>query len=1048
MLKKLLTILLLSGCASLCAADPSEQFLSAYQAYQQGEKSERDGSNAEALRKYRFAESILVEITTKDPAWQKAVIEYRLKKTRDGITRLQGASDSVSLTGASDLPNGSSPEATSQQQGPSITVVPPNSGSGAQSAQQRLSSDSSAEVRRLKKQLETLKADLQEAREALTSQKTRSKDLDSAKWVEERSMLEKELQTTKDKVAQLGEQLRKRDSWEKDLKDLQRKLNDAVADKTATEELYQQREKKTAEATAELTRQLEEARQKVAQSGGSQQKIEELSKEVEKGRESVKQLQSKMEHAEEFAKESLANNTKLKEQLADVSQKLADSQRQAGELEPLRLKVKGLLEESKKSAEAVALLKSESEKSRGEAAKKETTLRADLQAVEEERQRIADCVAQLGDAAREASKVKVLEAESGELKQSLARLQEQLSSAQKDLVQAKTQADSSEQSAKAAAEKLAANISAQEADRAALEEEQQKLSAKLEQASASLAELGKKAAALDPLTKQVEQLQGQLAENGKALDLTKAKLEETARAATGQKEESDRKFLASQKLKEQLEQQNSSLEGQLKGAMDRMKSLVEGAQNPGILQEQFKSLQQQLDANVKSQEEARQKINAMTSEKAAREKAIKDQEKTLADSKNEAEKLRSDLTLANQKIVALQQQTAQGDDRLKKLQDQLAEVSKNRSPDKPPADLLAEVERLKSELAASSQKVASMQGNAATIKELGDKLAEKESQVARLSKKKGAVGADTSQENALLRGIVIRQVKEEARRAQARRLMEEEMKRLNVQSQSLTEQITVLSAPSINLTPEERALFKEGQLLITDDDGGKLQASVAAPIGNPAADGSVRKDAEPQTQAKKDSPDASQAKELPWQGKFKESIARAKEAFDRQDFIKAESSFKEALTYAPDDYFALSNLGVVEFQLGKLPEAEDLLLKASQKSKDNSFALTTLGIVHYRQERLPDAENVLRKAIAINPQDFTAHNYLGIVLAATGKGSAGESEIMKALEINPQYADAHFNLAVIYATGKPPAKMMARKHYTKAVELGAPPDESLARLVQ
>jgi Flp pilus assembly protein TadD len=123
-------------------------------------------------------------------------------------------------------------------------------------------------------------------------------------------------------------------------------------------------------------------------------------------------------------------------------------------------------------------------------------------------------------------------------------------------------------------------------------------------------------------------------------------------------------------------------------------------------------------------------------------------------------------------------------------------------------------------------------------------------------------------------------------------------------------------------------------------------------------------------------------------------------------------------------------------------------LRASQKSKDNSFALTTLGIVHYRQERLPDAENVLRKAIAINPQDFTAHNYLGIVLAATGKGSAGESEIMKALEINPQYADAHFNLAVIYATGKPPAKMMARKHYTKAVELGAPPDESLARLVQ
>ena len=279
------------------------------------------------------------------------------------------------------------------------------------------------------------------------------------------------------------------------------------------------------------------------------------------------------------------------------------------------------------------------------------------------------------------------------------------------------------------------------------------------------------------------------------------------------------------------------------------------------------------------------------------------------------------------------------------------------------------------------------------------------------------------------------------------------MKRLNIQSQSLNEQITVLSASSVNLTPEERALFKEGQLVIADDAAGKLQASVAAPMANPpdaSPNRAKESEAPQQTQAKPGSSESSQnqAKELPWQGKFKESIARAKEAFDKQDFTRAESSFKEALTFSPEDYFALSNLGVVEFQLGKLPEAEEVLLKAVQKSSDNSFALTTLGIVHYRQERLPDAEKILRKAIAINPQDFTAHNYLGIVLAANGKGSAGESEIMKAIEINPQYADAHFNLAVIYATGKPPAKMMAKKHYTKAVELGAPPDPSLERLVQ
>jgi Tfp pilus assembly protein PilF len=55
---------------------------------------------------------------------------------------------------------------------------------------------------------------------------------------------------------------------------------------------------------------------------------------------------------------------------------------------------------------------------------------------------------------------------------------------------------------------------------------------------------------------------------------------------------------------------------------------------------------------------------------------------------------------------------------------------------------------------------------------------------------------------------------------------------------------------------------------------------------------------------------------------------------------------------------------------------------------------------------------------------------------------------MKSIEINPQYADAHFNLAVIYATGKPPAKMMAKKHYNEAIRLGSPPDPSLEHLIQ
>jgi len=55
-------LLFLSCVRGLLAEDSSEQFLNAYQSYQQGEKLERDGSSPEALKKYKFAQSLLLEI--------------------------------------------------------------------------------------------------------------------------------------------------------------------------------------------------------------------------------------------------------------------------------------------------------------------------------------------------------------------------------------------------------------------------------------------------------------------------------------------------------------------------------------------------------------------------------------------------------------------------------------------------------------------------------------------------------------------------------------------------------------------------------------------------------------------------------------------------------------------------------------------------------------------------------------------------------------------------------------------------------------------------
>jgi len=61
---------------------------------------------------------------------------------------------------------------------------------------------------------------------------------------------------------------------------------------------------------------------------------------------------------------------------------------------------------------------------------------------------------------------------------------------------------------------------------------------------------------------------------------------------------------------------------------------------------------------------------------------------------------------------------------------------------------------------------------------------------------------------------------------------------------------------------------------------------------------------------------------------------------------------------------------------------------------------------------------------------------------------AAQKELETATDLDPNYADAHFNLAVVFGTQSPPNKEEARKHYKRAVELGAEPDGNLEQLIK
>lgn len=578
---------------------------------------------------------------------------------------------------------------------------------------------------------------------------------------------------------------------------------------------------------------------------------------------------------------------------------------------------------------------------------------------------------------------------------------------------------------------------------------------------------------LEKAERQVSDLKGDLSKIRTNSSQREAQLQESVRTLEG-------KVTALSADKEVILEENSLLQQHLKQATD---SLAAGAEAKARLEQLQLAINTEKNNSAALHEKlaiAYHERDAAHGEKEAFQKQLQEVTSSLASAKKEAQETAG---LQQKRIEELQQQHAtlmgQLEESTKKLTDSekkiaaLAQVEpeKNRLLENKEKELVAarqDSEKFQKELAAANQKLSALQaelhGKEDRYQELKKQFDAQTEEMATLKKnqKEHPVEEKAIAENELLKGIVIRELKAEAKRQQTKKLITEELEKLKFNSTTLSTELKKLAKP-VKLTPQERALFKDTPLPPASENE-EEEAVVLSVAASKREDFSSNKAVTPLDTNAPISPASANPTNAPTpleasshasgekeakktMEENRKLLAKAKEEFGQQNYNEAEKDFQNALEIAPKDYLALSNLGVVEFQLGKMAAAEETLKKAIALDPKKSFALTTLGIVHYRQERMDEAEKTLRQAIAINDQDFTAHNYLGIVLAAAGKGKAGESEIMRALEINQQYADAHFNLAVIYATGTPPSKEMAKQHYTKARDLGAPPDATLEKLL-
>lgn len=552
--------------------------------------------------------------------------------------------------------------------------------------------------------------------------------------------------------------------------------------------------------------------------------------------------------------------------------------------------------------------------------------------------------------------------------------------------------------------------------------------------------------------------------------------------------EVDRTKVTVVELRAQLAQSNDALENAKRdkgdvGAVRKeyeketaafLKKLAETEADKLVLEEENDALYaklEQADAYIKSSDAIR---NQLLEERTSLHTAAKDAEAkvaVLAETEEKVTKLSEENKNLTTQLTDLEKTTVKKEalDKLaeenKELAAKLAEVEKNSTSKKEVERLTSENKDLAAKLAeaqsqvkqtpATSEAITALQSE---LNSVNDKLLAAQTEISRKEERTNQLlkqlddasaelanlklnpvpSAEEKQflaENEILRGIILRQIKQQNQRDEAHRQLETEIESLQVNSDVLKKQLAILGAPVLELSPEERLLFKEPVALLADPAASQMDVTVAMtkPTDAEATENLTPKEPAGATALN------DQAREL---------IKQAQDMFDAQNYDEAEKIYQKIVDISPNNYFALSNLGAVQIEGGKLAAAEVALAKAIEISPNDSFAHTYLGIARSRQGRFAQALEALSKAVELNNTDAVAYNYMGICYGQQGDPQTAEGEFKKAIEINPDYAMAHFNLAVLYATAKPPSIELAKQHYQKATQLGAPPDTSLERLIQ
>lgn len=149
--------------------------------------------------------------------------------------------------------------------------------------------------------------------------------------------------------------------------------------------------------------------------------------------------------------------------------------------------------------------------------------------------------------------------------------------------------------------------------------------------------------------------------------------------------------------------------------------------------------------------------------------------------------------------------------------------------------------------------------------------------------------------------------------------------------------------------------------------------------------------------------------------KARDQLGRALRELGRNDAEAAKAHLTEAVRLAPQFAEAWNQLGVIAYQTGRFPEAEEHFRRALKEQPDAFYALVNLGGALLSTGKLAESLEVNKQAVRRAPEDALAHSQLGKSHLQLGQLEEAETHLKQAIALDPRhFSSPQLSLADLY----------------------------------